>query len=147
MFMCVAVNLMESILFAADITNAVGPLTSVPGIADKLPSESATPAFLPVGNAPVTKPHQVVDTLGISIGCRFDVFADVITSSFYILECLVNRVIYPAGETVHFGNVVTMLWEPRNTFYLFVYILLQSWLPALLTTRPWLFFYRRKPVF
>ena len=57
--MCVAVNLTASAPFAADMTSAVGPLTSVPGMADRLPSVSATPAFLPVGSAPVTRPIRL----------------------------------------------------------------------------------------
>jgi len=44
------------IALAADITSAVGPLTSVPGMAERLPSVSATPAFLPFGSAPVAMP-------------------------------------------------------------------------------------------
>ena len=36
-----------------------GPLTSVPGMADKLPSVRATPALLPLGNAPVTIPIRL----------------------------------------------------------------------------------------
>ena len=57
--MCVAHHLTASLPFAADITSAVAPLTSVPGMADKLPSVSATPAFLPVGSAPVTIPIRL----------------------------------------------------------------------------------------
>ena len=45
-----------SLPLAADITRAVGPLTSVPGMAERLPSVSATPAFLPFGSAPVAMP-------------------------------------------------------------------------------------------
>ena len=41
------------------MTSAVGPLTSVPGMADRLPSVSATPALLPFGSAPVTIPIRL----------------------------------------------------------------------------------------
>lgn len=57
--MCVAHHFTWSWPFAADITSAVGPLTSVPGIAERLPSVRATPAFLPVGKAPVTMPIRL----------------------------------------------------------------------------------------
>jgi hypothetical protein len=57
--MCVEAHLTGSLLLDADITSAVAPLVSVPGMADRLPSVSATPSFLPVGNAPVIRPIRL----------------------------------------------------------------------------------------
>ena len=65
MFMCDEVYFTASMLFAADAASAVGPLVSVPGMADMLPSVRATRLFLPLGSAPVTSPIIVVDALRV----------------------------------------------------------------------------------
>ena len=65
--MCVAVHLMGSLPLVADIISAVAPLISVPGMADKLPSVSATPGYLPDGYRTDVLAHQVVDALGVLV--------------------------------------------------------------------------------
>ena len=59
MFMCVAVNLNGIDTFSSRSTNAVGPFISVPGMADILPSVSATPVLFTCWQRSGNKPKVV----------------------------------------------------------------------------------------
>ena len=58
---------------------------------------------------PGHQPHQVVDALGVGVGRRLDVRADVVAAAVHVLEGLEDAVVHPADELVDLGDVVAVL--------------------------------------